>query len=87
MTNHRVIAQVHLLYQLFGLIEHFFRIFQGEKVWNDMIPDSHINIAELVELGQSRLVQGLSHPSLRNLATASLSSIGISRMVDGSKRL
>lgn len=37
MTCHRMVGEIHLFDQLLRLLEHLFRIFQREKVGDDII--------------------------------------------------
>jgi hypothetical protein len=58
-----MVGKVHLLDQLLGLIQHLLRVFSREAT------------AGSVRLLEPKEV--LAHPSFRNLATASSSSMGI----------
>lgn len=78
-AHHRMIGQVHLLDKLLGLVQHLLRVAQGEEVGDDIVPAVIAMLWIKSAMGDiiDRSRRGEAHPSLRNLATASLSRIGI----------
>jgi hypothetical protein len=72
-TRHRMVGKVHLLNQLLGLFQHLLRVIPREEIGDDIVSDEAT--AGSVRLLEPREV--LAHPSFRNLATASSSSMGI----------
>ena len=69
-----MVGKVHLLNQLLGLFQHLLRVIPREEIGDDIVSDEAT--AGSVRLLEPR-EQVLAHPSFRNLATASSSSMGI----------
>jgi hypothetical protein len=68
-----MVGKVHLLNQLLGLIQHLLRVFSREKIGDDIVSDE----TTAGSVGAAGSSEVLAHPSFRNLATASSSSMGI----------
>jgi len=69
-----MVGEVHLLDKLLCLFQHLLRVFSREEIGNDIVSDE-TTAGSVGAAGTTE--QGLAHPSFRNLATASSSSMGI----------